>query len=243
VLVLVGVAGLALAGFGLRAQLKPRTFTSAQQKRIEAWEVARRWRTTPKATLFPRHITYKLGRKAAGKGALELLATRLDIAPQATCSAGAGSSKLTSVLRRDGCATVLRSTYADSTSSLVVTAGITVLTSGGHARDAAEFLTGGSAGGQGRKARQVVLRPFRVFGTAAASFGFAQRQLTWAVTAGPYLVLTTVGYADGRPRVPIKGDSYADQEMKSLARGVAARIAAPLAAPPHVPRCPGDPAC
>ena len=241
-LALVGIAGLAVAGFGLRVQLKPRTFTAAQQKRIEAWEVAKRWRTLSKATLFPGHIRYKLGKQPVGK-ALELTATRLDIAPRARCSTGAGSSKFTSVLRRDGCATVLRSTYADSTGSLVVTAGITVLTSEAHGRAAAEFLTGGVAGGQGARARQVVLRPFRVFGTAAASFGFAQRQLTWAVTAGPYLVLTTVCYADGRPRVQINGDTYADQEMKSLARGVAASIAAPLAAPPHVPRCPGEPSC
>jgi len=241
--VLIALAGLAVAGYGLRGQLKPRTFTPAQQKRIKAWEVAKRWQTTPKTQLFPAGITYKLGKRPSTKGALVLRATRLEIAGQVSCSVGAGSSKFTSVLRRDGCATVLRSTYADSTSSLVVTAGITVLKNGAAAIDAARFLTGGPAVGQGRIARQIVLRPFRVFGTTAASFGFPQRQLTWAIAAGPYLILTTVGYSDGRPRVPVGGDSYAYQEMTSLARGVAAQIAAPLAAAPPVPRCPGVPSC
>lgn len=240
---LLGLCALAVVGYGIRGQLKPRTFTPAQQKRIEAWEIAKRWRTTPKAQLFPASIRYKLGSTPASQGTPTLTATRLEVASQETCQEAAGSSKFVPVLGRDGCAALLRSTYTDSTSSLVLTAGIAVLNSQASAADAARFLTGGPAAGQGGIARQIVLRPFRVFGTPAASYGFAQRQLSWAVAAGPYLIVTTVGYADGRPRVQIAGDSYTYQEMTSLARGVAVRIAAPLAAPPPVPRCPGVPSC
>jgi hypothetical protein len=244
IVALVGLCALAVAGYGIRGQLKPRTFTPAQQKRIEAWEVAKRWRTTPKAQLFPASVTYKLRSKPAGKAALSLTATRLEVAEQDTCAAAAGGSrKFMSALSDDGCRALLRSTYTDSTSSLVVTAGIAVLKSQASASDAASFLTGGAAAEQGGVARQLVLRPFRVFGTPAAGYGFPQRQLSWVIAAGPYLVMATVGYADGRPRVPVSGDSYAYQEMTSLARGVAVRIAAPLAAHPPVPRCPGVPSC
>ncbi len=244
IVALLGLCGLAVAAVGIRGQLKPRTFTPAQQKRIEAWEVAKRWRTTPKWHLFPASITYRLGKRPPSKGALILTAKRLEIAEQDTCAAAAGgSSKFMSVLGGEGCAALLRSTYTDSTSSLVVTAGIAVLKDEASAMDAAKFLTGGATVGQGGLARQLVLRPFRVYGTPAASYGYPQRQLSWVVAAGPYLVMTTVGYADGRPRVPVDGDSYALQEMTSLARGVAVRIAAPLAAAPPVPRCPGVPSC
>ena len=243
VFALLGLCGLGAAVLGVRAQVKPRTFTPAQQKRIEAWEVAKRWRTTPKAELFPARVTYKLGR-AASSQALNLSAQRLAIARQATCKlAGGGSRQFMAILGGDGCAALLRSTYTDSTSSLVVTAGIAVLKSPAGAADAAKFLTGGSTAGQGGLARQLVLRPFRVFGTPAANYIFPQRQMSWAVAAGPYLVMTTVGYADGRPRVQVNSDTYAYQEMTSLARGIAVRIAAPLAAAPPVPRCPGAPSC
>ena len=243
VLALIGLCGLAVAGLGIRAQLKPRTFTPAQQKRIEAWEIAKRWRTMPKAELFPAYIGYNLG-KATSSGALSLTAKRLEVAPQATCKVAAGGSRqLMSILGGNACDVLLRSTYTDSTSSLVVTAGIAVLKTTTTAMDAAKFLTGGAAVGQGGLARQLVLRPFHVSGTPAANYSYPQRQLSWVVAAGPYLVMTTVGYADGRPRVQVNGDSYAFQEMTSLARGVAVRIAAPLAKAPPVPRCPGVPSC
>jgi hypothetical protein len=243
VLALIGLCGLAAAGLGIRAQLKPRTFTPAQQKRIEAWEVAKRWRTTPKAQLFPPSVQYRLG-KSTSAGALRLTARRLGVAPQKTCEEAAGASRqFMSILGGDGCAALLRSTYTDSTSSLVVTAGIAVLKSAAGATDAAKFLTGGATAGRGGLSRQLVLRPFRVFGTPAANYIFPQRQLSWAVAAGPYLVMTTVAYADGRPRVQVNEDSYAFLEMTSLARGIAVRIAAPLAEAPPVPRCPGVPSC
>ncbi len=80
-------------------------------------------------------------------------------------------------------------------------------------------------------------------GTAAGSFVAAQRQITQSVVAGPYIVMDTAGYADGRPQVPIGEDSYAESEMTSAARGVAEAVAGTLAARPPAPSCPGSPGC
>lgn len=244
-LAVLGLCGLVVAIAGIRGQLRPRTFTPAQQKRIEAWEVAKRWRTMPKAQLFPATIGYELTSSAAtSKGGLKLTARRLEIAPQASCAEAAGGShQLMAMLAGDGCETLLRSTYTDASSSLVLTAGIAVLKDQASAVSVARYLTGGAALGQGGLATQLVLSPFRVLGTPAATYGFRQRQLSWAVAAGPYLVMATVGYADGRPHVPVKSDGYVLQEMNSLARGVAVAVAAPLGASPPVPRCPGAPSC
>ena len=246
--VLLGLGGLVVAGAGIRSQLKARSFTTAQQKRIEAWEVARRWRVTPKAELFPAVIRYRLttgqGGHGGSAGGLNLNARRLGIARQASCAKAAGGShNLMTKLHADGCEAVLRSTYTDASSSFVLTAGIAVLKNEASALAAAQYLTGGSALRQGGHARQLVLRPFRVSGTAAALYGYPQRQLSWVVAAGPYLVMATVGYADGRPRVPVYSDVYVSQEMMSLARGVAVRLAAPLGQAPPIPTCPGVRAC
>jgi hypothetical protein len=244
---LLGLAGLVVAGTEIRAQLKPRTFTAAQQRQIKAWEVARRWRVIPKGQLFPAVVRYRLTAGPTGQGRSETLglkAKRLEIAREASCErAAGGSKKLMSRLEGDNCRALLRSTYTDATGSLVVTAGIAVLAHRSSSVAAARYLTGRSAEGQGRLSRQLVLRPFRVGGTPAALFGFPQRQLSWVVSAGPYLVMATVGYADGRSRVQIGDDKYVKQEMMDLAEGVAFHIAAPLAASPTRPACPGVPAC
>ena len=247
-LAVIGLCGLVVAGLVVRGQLKPRTFTAAQQKRIQAWEIAKRWRTMPKTQIFPYAINYTLAdlSKPVGAkgGTLKLSASRLGIAKQASCGHAAGGSRsFMSVLSGQGCQALLRSTYADATSSLVVTAGVAVLKNKASAMAAARFLTGGPALGQGGPARQLVLRPFRVGGTPAALYSYPQRQLSWVVAAGSYLVMATVGYSDGRPRVSVSSDQYALEEMTSLARGVATRIAAPLRAPPPVLRCPGAPSC
>lgn len=246
VLALLAVCGLAVAVIGIRAQFKPRTFTPAQQRRIEAWEVAKRWRTIPKAGLFPASVSYRLGGSSSsgssGQGLL-LNASRLAIAPQATCRGAAGGSHaLMGRLAGEGCLAVLRSTYVDSTRSLVLTAGIAVLKNRASAIATARFLTGGPAAGQGGAAK-LVLRPYAVSGTPAAGYSYPQRQFSWVVAAGPYLVMATVAYADGRPRVAVNTDTYLVQEMTTFARAVAVRIAAPLGANPPVPRCPGVPSC
>ncbi len=223
----------------------PRKFTAAQRQRIEAWDVAQRWRTTPKTRLFPAKARYQLiGEQIGVPGALKLTARRLGIARQATCVSVAGAGrKVAALLDHDGCEAVLRATYTDATSSMVLTIGVAVLRNEQSAISAAHFLTGGAAIGQGAISRRLVLRPVQVPDTPAAAFGTKQRQLAWVVGAGSYLVMATAGFADGRPRVPVASDSYTYLEMTSLARGVAVDIARPLGARPPVPHCPGSPGC
>ena len=244
-IVVAGVLGLAAAGFGISQQFMPRHFTDAQKQRIEAWEVGQRWRTTPKNKLFPAKVHYDLvGQQIGVPGSLKLLARRLGIARQAPCARAAGGGKtLMTILDRDGCQIVLRATYTDSTSSLVLTVGVAVLHNEEGATSAARLLTGNTATSDGATSNHVLLRPVSVPGTPAAAFGTKQRQLAWVVGSGSYLVMATAGYADGRPAVPVASDSYAYLEMTSLARGVAVDIAAPLGVPAPVPHCPGGPGC
>jgi hypothetical protein len=241
-LLIAGLAGLAGSGLGIARQLAPRTFTAAQRQRIMAWEVGRRWRTLPAGLIFPAEISYRLPGAQLGSGSgLAVTAHRLGIARQARCEGAAGHA-LEPVLRQRGCQALLRATYADSTRSLVLTVGVAVLRNQAAARGAAGALTS-RRDPAAAAASQPVLRPVAVSGTPAAAFGLRQRQLSWVRTAGPYLVIATVGFADARPKVPVRTDSFAQLEMTSLAGGVDAAVARPLAAPPRVPRCPGSPGC
>jgi hypothetical protein len=79
--------------------------------------------------------------------------------------------------------------------------------------------------------------------TLATSFSDAARQLSNMSPAGPYLIMSTVGYADGRHRVRESADPYDKDEMLSVAGGIADWIGARIGAPPPLARCPGGPAC
>jgi hypothetical protein len=244
-LALLGLCGLLFAGFGIYGQLAPRQFTAAQRQQIEAWEVAARWRTTPKARIFPAKVRYDLaGQQIGVPGSLWLTARRLEIARETSCAraAGVGRSAM-SVLDRDGCQAMLRATYTDATSSLVLTVGVAVMRGDSGAQSAAAYLAGGAAPGEGAVAKHVLLRPVPVPDSPAAAFGARQRQLSWVVGSGSYLVMATAGYADGRPKVSIGSDSYTLMEMTSLARGIAVDIASPLGTRPLAPHCPGGPGC
>jgi hypothetical protein len=233
---LLGTAGLAASAAGVSAQLLPRKFTAAQQQQITAWETARRWRTMPAGQIFPATVTYQLPGYAPGASAqLSLTAHLVGIARQATCQA-ASDPAAAAVLSAGRCATVLRATYADQTDSMLVTVGVAVMPGNAAARSAAGRL---SAGRQPRPGVRAV--SFR--DTLARGFGDGQRQLSWAISAGPYLIMSTVGYVDDRPREQVSSDPYAAQEMASLANGVAVAIGGPLGAPPPPPRCPGAPEC
>jgi hypothetical protein len=223
----------------------PRRFTPAQRQRIEAWDVGQRWRMRPKTKLFPASARYELiGWPIGAPGSLHLMARRLGIARQVTCARAADAGrKIVAMLDHDGCQALLRATYTDATSSMVLTVGVAVLGSKYSALSAAHFLTGGVAKGNGDISHHLVLRPVPVPDTPAAAFDSRQRQLSWVVGAGSYLVLATAGFADGRPKVPVASDSYTYQEMTSLARGVAVDIAMPLGAQPLAPKCPGEPGC
>jgi hypothetical protein len=232
----LGMAGLAASAAGVAAQLLPRTFTAAQQQRITAWQIGRRWRTLPAGKIFPATVSYQLpGYALDAPAELPLTATRVGIGRQASCAATAEAAA-GAVLARHGCAAMLRATYLDSTESLLVTVGVAVMPDDSGAAAVASQL---SRGPQPRPG----VRPLAFPGTLAARFGSRQRQLSWAVSAGPYLILSTVGYADGMPVEPVATDAYVDQEMSSVADGVADAVGTPLGALPGPPKCPGAPGC
>jgi hypothetical protein len=81
------------------------------------------------------------------------------------------------------------------------------------------------------------------FGGVAARLYNYNRQISASFTAGPYVVMYAAGYSDSRPRVPVSQDTYADEEMTSMAAGVAHSVANTLAANPALPHCPGTPGC
>lgn len=233
---ILGTAGLAASAAGVSAQLLPRRFTAAQQQQIMTWETAGRWRTMPAGKIFPASLTYQLPANALYAGSpLSLTAHLVGIARQASCQTASDPAAAV-VLSAGRCAAVLRATYADQTDSMLVTVGVAVMPAATAARSAAGQL---SARPQPRPGVRAVAFP----DTLAQGFGDQERQLSWATSAGPYLIMSAVGYADGRPREQMSTDPYASQEMASLASGVASSISGPLGAPPPSPTCPGWPGC
>jgi len=220
VVLIIGLAGLAISLTGAVSQVLPRQFTASEQRRIEAWEVSRRWQDMPAGQIFPASVTYQLPARALDDTApLELPALRVSIAAQQSdCAKAVTSAAAGAALTRNGCQAVLRATYVDATRSYVMTVGVAALP------------TEAAAAGADR-------------GSSPPRLDDHNRQISASFTAGPYVIMYAAGYADGRPRVPIGRDLYASAEMISLARGVARSVADTLAAKPAVPRCPGAPGC
>jgi hypothetical protein len=233
---ILGMAGLVASAAGIASQVLPRRFTAAQQQQIIAWETAKRWRTMPAGKIFPASVTYQLpDYDATSASQLPLVANRVGIARQAACAAGSDPAAAR-VLDAGYCTAMLRATYTDETDSMLVTVGVAVMPGAAAARTAATVLS--EAHGQLSGVRAASFP-----NTLASAFSDSQRQLSWAVSKGPYVVLSTIGYADGRPQVQVTSDPYADQEMTSVAGGVSSAIEALLGAAPAAPRCPGAPGC
>jgi hypothetical protein len=164
----------------------------------------------------------------------QLTATRIGIAPAVSCPAATGP-KARPVLAAQHCTTVLRATYRDSTGAFAITVGIAVLPSPGQASHALRALPARTASAGVRTV------PFGH--TLAASFSDAARQLSDIAATGPYLIMSTVGYADGRHRVRESADPYDKDEMLSVADGISDWIGARIGASPPPASCPGGPAC
>ena len=237
VVLALSLVGLAAATVGLVAQLLPRTFNSVQKQQIIAWEMGKRWRDWPAAKIFPDSLQYPVPGQALGGADLPLVAHRIGIARQASCHA-ATDPAVARILARYGCLAVLRATYDDATQSLAVTVGVVVLPGPAAARASMKALPGRHGNGPRPGVRAVSFRR-----TPVAQFGNRQRQLSSVRRAGPYLVFTTVGYADGRRRVHESANLYATAEMTGLEGGVGGGVARDLGAAPPPPACPGGPAC
>ncbi len=248
VALILGVVGFAVSVTGVAIRLLPRQFTAGQQRQIMAWQVSGEWEQLPAGRIFPASITYQLPAAVLQQAApLDLNALRVSIAPQQSdCAKAVTSAATGAVLRRDGCRAVLRATYVDATRSYVMTVGVAVLPSAAAAADAgtgmaqAKLAVARDAGGAGRRPAGVLV--VRFHGAAAPLYDY-NRQVSRSFTAGPYVVMYAVGYADSRPRLPVAEDSYSDEEMTSMARGVAQSVADTLDAAPARPHCPGTPGC
>jgi hypothetical protein len=241
----IGVAGLIAAAIGLTIRLLPRHFTSAQQQRITTWEVAGRWRDLSAGRIFPATIEYAPPKALSDIGSsVTLTARRVGIAPQAPCRSTGHlvvDQAAAVVLAGNGCEAVLRATYTDGTGTYVATVGVAPFPSPAQAGAAEEALGAKRLRMSGGRVPSVLALPFA--GTLAASFDDSRRQFTRNIVVGPYLVMYTIGYTDGRPLVPVSADSYADAEMTSFGAGVAKSAADTLGAPPAAPHCPGPPGC
>jgi hypothetical protein len=245
---ILGLAGFAISAVRLAIQVLPRHFSAEEQSQIKAWEVMRRWQTIPAGQIFPASVPYQLPASVLNDvSPLHLQALRISIAPQESdCAKAVTSAAAGTVLRKHGCEAVLRATYVDATRSYVMTVGVAVLPNAAAATSANSGLApprltaarAASAPGGLPVGVQVV----RFRGAQAGVYDY-HRQISKSFTAGPYLIMYAAGYADSRPRVPVKDDPYSDAEMTYLAKGVAQSVAHTLAAAPPPPRCPGTPGC
>ncbi len=231
----VALAGLCLSLTEAAWHLLPRSFSAAQQRQITSWEVGKRWRTWPAGRIFPATVPYQLPATAlASPTGVPLGAHRIGIAPQASCRSAA-CPVAGRTLGQEGCLALLRATYADSTGAFAVTVGIAVLPGAAQASRSLRALAAAPAAGG--------VRTVRFSHTLSAGFGDGARQLSATIRRGPYVIMSTVGYADGRHRIREAADPYARDEMLSVVRGVSSWIGGRIGAPPRPPHCPGGPAC
>jgi hypothetical protein len=237
---LAGLAGLVVSAGAAALQSLPRHFSPAQRTQIMAWEVGKRWRSWPAGRIFPSAIGYDLPGKVFGGGPpLPLQARRVGIAPQASCR-DATARMAARVLAQRGCLAVLRATYQDTTQTFAVTVGVAVLpqTRGPGTPSAGALSALKKSGGPQPWLRAVSFRH-----TPTAHFAGPGHKVAWKGAAGPYLVLATVGYADGRPWLLQGHDAYTRAELNNLAKGVGRWVASHLDGRVPVPHCPGSPGC
>lgn len=221
--VLAVAVGDVLAGAaGLSRELEARPLTAAEQARYIREDIAARWHSRPAGLVFPAELQY------VALGRAQQYARRIGLAPETSCRSGL-DAPLGTLLAEHGCRTLLRATYADQTATFVFTVGIAVL--GDEERRAA-------ATAQMSADDRVGVRPVAFPGTESALFGAAQRQRNAWVTAGPYIVFSTAGYADGRTRASIPPEEILHSELWPTAQAIAGRIARALGDEPgSVPRC------
>jgi hypothetical protein len=240
IVLLAGTAGLLVCVAVVVTQLLPRRFTGAQAATISNWEVAKRWRDLPAGAIFADPIGYQPPAVLDGTGpSLTLSADRVGIARQASCQSAVDPAAA-AVLASDGCEAVLRATYVDATDSYVATVGVAAFADSAQAAAASRQINAVRSPGGGL---QPGVLPVAFAGTPAADFTAASRQITASSAEGPYLVMYAIGYTDGRPRVPIADDTYAEAEMASMGTGVAGAVASELGKAPAPPACPGTPGC
>lgn len=156
--------------------------TAAERAAAARSAVIARWRSWPAGRIFPASLGYQTSLLTSET------ADRTGISRQDSCTAALAAS-LAGLSARERCLAGLRASYADQLRGTVYTIGLFVFP---NSRRAAAFLTGLAA-------TQFPLRALAVAGTASARFDGAARQTSRARQAGPFVIVTTAGYADGRP--------------------------------------------
>jgi hypothetical protein len=233
----LGLIGLVISSVGVATELMPRTFSAGQQRQITDWEYGRSWRALPAGQIFPASVSYQAP-AVLDDSSLLLSARRIGVARQSACGEVTDPAAA-SILDRNGCSAMLRATYTDGTDSYVVTVGVAVLPSTTQAEAADAELSDAALVAGIQPGVDALAFP----GTPAAMFTDQRRQLSGFLRAGTYVALYTIGYADSRPREPVSGDSYTDEEMMAVGSGVAQAALAEVGAPQPAPHCPGTPGC
>ncbi|WP_346111414.1 hypothetical protein [Nonomuraea maheshkhaliensis] len=221
VIIAVSAVVVLLGTVGMVAETRSRPLTPAEQNQYKQEEIARRWQAWPASGVFPEEVRY------LGLDRAQQYARRVGIAPETECAKGVDAS-VAGVLQNHGCLTMLRATYIDQTASFVITVGVAVLKDEASRISAVEELT---------QDDRVGVLPVAFPGTVSERFGPDQRQRTGWVGAGPYLVFSTAGYADGRTRAAIPPEEILHSELWPAAKSIGNQIAYFLADPPKVPPC------
>lgn len=210
-----------LGTVGLLAENRSRPLTPAEQNRYKQEEIARRWQAWPATGVFPEEVRYQ------GLDSAQQYARRVGIAPETECRDGVDAS-VAAVLDDHGCVTMLRATYVDQTATFVFTVGVAVLKDEEARLSATEQLS---------QDDRVGVLPVAFPGTVTERFGTEQRQRAGWVGAGPYIVFSTAGYADGRTRAAVPPEEILHSELWPAAKSIGNQIAYFLADPPKVPPC------
>lgn len=214
IVVLLGTAGMII-------ETRARPLTPAERYRYQQEEIAQRWQVWPSAGVFPEEVKYM------GLERVPQYARRVGIAPQTSCAKGVDVT-VADVLGRYGCVTVLRATYMDESATFVYTVGIAVMQNEESRVSAGEELTADD---------RVGVLPVAFPGTVSERFGVEQRQRNGWVGAGPYIVFSAAGYADGRTRQSVPPEEMLHSELWPSAKSIGNQIAYFLADPPSVPPC------
>ena len=217
-MVAVVVAVISLAVFAgstaaLVAELT-RAPTAAERNRAMIVEVARRWDAWPAGKIFPATAPYTL--RVGG----DETARRVGIGQDTSCT-GATDTAWHSTLRAHGCLAALRATYLDQLQGLAITVGVIAFPDERTASRAAGMLPANRRAVPG-------LRALAFPGSTVARFGDAARQEAAMRYRGPYVVIATIGYADGRPAGK---DGPKQNDLEVIVPQLADAILRPLTAP------------
>ncbi|RFU38329.1 hypothetical protein DZF91_28240, partial [Actinomadura logoneensis] len=193
--------------------------TAAERSAASAAEVAGRWRAWPTGRIFPEALRYGLDQGAPER------ASRVGVSPDTACADAVDPPLAASLVVR-GCRAVLRATYLDQLQGIAVTLGVAAFPDEPSARAAVPWFPGRGEVAPG-------LRALGFPDSVVARFGDASRQVASLAQRGPYLVAATVGYADGRPRLPA---GRQQDELAELGPQLVEGVLRPLAAPAAV-RC------